>query len=228
MRKIFIILLVLLSLLYAETVPVIINDKEYKGEKVKDYIFVPDVKLVLYQDNVFELKKIDNIYISEDLELLYDGKDVFKVYLSKGFILCPDKNILIRGEKKYDVKNIDKIYFSILSYNYNFSGVKLFAYGIYPRMRYILLEVAIFNLDKNPIVLDQKMFTLRVGNRDYYPDPAISTYFATQGEEVLLKRLIQSNEVVIAYLIYDVHGLPDLLKIDPYYGLKKTLEIKLQ
>lgn len=227
MKKILIILIILISLLYAETTPVIINEKEYKGEKVKDYIFVPDAKLVLHKDGIFELKKIDNIYISEDLELLYDGKDIFKIYLFKDFIFCPEKNILLREDRKYDVKNFDKIYFSILSYNYNFTGVKLFSYGIYPKMRYVLLELAIINLDKNPVVLDQKMFLLRVGNKDYYPDPAISTYFSTQGEEVLFNRLIQPNEGIIAYLIYDVPGLPERIKIDPYYGLKNPLEIKL-
>ncbi len=228
MKRILVFLLLIISLLYAETIPVIINDKEYKGERIKDYIFIPEFSIVLYQNDIFELKKIDNMYISTDLDLLYDGKNIFKIYVSKDLILCPDKNILFRENKKYEAKNLENIYFTLLNYNYNFTGIRLFAHGIYPRMRYILLELAIFNLNKAPIVLDQKMFMLRIGNKDYYPDPAISAYFVNQGEEVLFKRLIQPKEGVIAYLIYDVPGLPETLKIDLYYGLKRTLEIRLQ
>ncbi|MEN2984480.1 MAG: hypothetical protein ABDH25_05595 [Dictyoglomaceae bacterium] len=227
MKKFLIILLTLFSILYAQTIPVIIDNKEYKGEKFKDYIFVPEAKLLLYQEEIFELKKLDNMYIAENLGILYDGKNIFEIYTSGDLILCPEKNILIRGDKKYSVKNFENIYFSILNYNYDFTGIRLFAYGIYPKMRYVFLELAIFNLAKVPVKLDQKMFLLRVGNKDYYPDPSISTYFATQGEEVLFNRLIQPKEGIIAYLIYDVPGTPELLKIDPYYGLKKALEISL-
>lgn len=227
MKRILVFLLFIISLTYAKTIPVIINEKEYKGERVKDYIFIPEISIVLYQDGIFELKKIDNMYISTDLDLLYDGRDIFKIYVSKDLILCPEKNLLFRENKKYETKNLGNIYFTILSYNYNFPGIALFAHGIYPRMRYILLELAIFNLDKAPTVLDQKMFTVKVGDRDYYPDPAISAYFANQGEEVLFNRLIQPREGITAYLVYDVPGLPGILKIDPYYGLKRTLEIRL-
>lgn len=228
MKKIILLSLVLfLSFVYAETVPVLINGKEYRGEKIGDYIFITENNLLIYKNKVYELSKIENYYISKDTEILFDGKDIFKIILYKDLILCPDKNILFKDNKKYDTKNFGKIYFAITGYTYNLSEFKLFAYGINPKWRYILLELCIFNLDTNPIVLQQNMFKLRVGNKDYYPDNASSIYLSSEGKEVLFKRLINPNERIFAYLIYDVPGLPDKLKIDLSLGLQKPLEIVL-
>ncbi|MGB9857158.1 MAG: hypothetical protein ACPLKX_03335 [Dictyoglomaceae bacterium] len=228
MKKIVLLLLVVfLSFAYAETVPVLINEKEYKGEKIGEYIFVTKNNLLLYKDKVYDLIKIEDYYISKDVGILFDGKDIFKIILHKDLILCPDKNILFKDEKKYETKNLGKIYFAITGYNYNLSEFKLFAYGIYPKWRYILLELCIFNLNTSPIVLQQNMFKLRVGNKDYYPDSASSIYLSSEGKEVLFKRPLNPNEGISIYLIYDVPGLPDKLKIDLSLGLQKPFEITL-
>jgi len=226
-RLILIIFLMTLCVSYAESIPVIIEGKDFKGEKIKDFIFVFDKDLVIYKDKTYGLKKIEDLYISEGLGILYDGKDVFNIYVLKDFIFSPEKEIVIKDGRKYNTKKIGKIYFAITKYNYNLEGFKVFAYGINPRLRYTLLELCIFNYDEKPIILQQNMFKVSLGNIFYFPDSASSIYLSSEGKEVLFRKLLNPKEGVVAYLTFDLHGVPDKLIIDLNFGLEKPIEIKL-
>ncbi|PMQ01990.1 MAG: hypothetical protein CBR30_03080 [Dictyoglomus sp. NZ13-RE01] len=227
MKKLAILLILLLSVVFAETVPVLIDGKEYKGEKIGNYIFVLDNKLVIYENKSYELIKIDNFYISKDLKVVLDGNEVNKIISFGDIVFYPKKNLLFKNGKKYEVKNWGNVYFSLTGYNYDWEGFKLFAYGIFPQMKYVLLEICIFNLDSQPVTLQQNMFKLKIGNSIYYPDGSASVILNNEGKEVLFRKIIYPGEATVGYLVFDVPTTPEKLIIDPQFGLKNPLEINM-